>query len=134
MALLSCVEDVGDGCRDEVGVCVPVVGSSALGLPELMFGLGGLLGPISEFPVGAVYPVNVMFEPMGFVSPLVVRGPSISDSGHTTPTMAVQLRLRSRNSDYVYGSPPRRLPRCARLAQLLYSHFSRIPSIHSCHP
>src|SRR6266436_4934121 len=66
----------------------------------------------------------------------IVRGLPISnsDSGHTTPTVTAQLRLRSRNSDYVYGSPPRRLPRCARLAQLLYSHFSRIPSIHSCHP
>jgi hypothetical protein len=83
---LVCVEDiayVGDRCGDgEVGVRVPVVGSSALGLSELIclvgleselvFGLGGLLGPVSEFPIGVVYSVNFVFEPVGFVSPFLV--------------------------------------------------------------
>jgi hypothetical protein len=47
-----------------------------------------------------------------------VRGLPISnsDSGHTTPIVAVQLRLHSRNSDYVYGSPPHHQPHCAHLA------------------
>ena len=84
------VEDiayVGDRCGDgEVGVRVPVVGSSALGLSELIclvgleselvfelvFGLGGLLGPVSEFPIGVVYSVDFVFEPVGSVSPFLV--------------------------------------------------------------
>jgi hypothetical protein len=53
-------------------VCVPVVGSSAFGLLELAFRLDRLLGPIFEFPVSLVYPVDVVFEPVGFVSPLLI--------------------------------------------------------------
>ena len=52
-----------------------------------------------------------------------VRGPSISDSRHTTPIMAVQLQLCSCNSGYIYGLPPHHRPHCARLTYLLYSHF-----------
>ena len=36
-----------DRCGGEVGVCVPEVGLSVLGLPELAFGLDRLSGPIS---------------------------------------------------------------------------------------
>jgi hypothetical protein len=60
-----------------------------------------------------------------------VRGLPISDSSLTPE---IQLRPWLHNSDYIYRSPPHHQPCCACLAYLLYSHFSCIPSIHSCHP
>ena len=75
MTSLIGVKDVmcmGYRCGGEVGVCVPEVGLSALGLPELTFRLDRLLSPVSEFPVSLVYPVDVVFKPVVFESPLLV--------------------------------------------------------------
>ena len=79
---------------------------------------------------------------------LDVRGPSISAhlrvqlqsisaplrSKHATPVVAMQLWTPCATLITSKNPPPQHQPRYTHLAYLLYSPFSRLSDIYSCHP
>ena len=77
-----------------------------------------------------------------------VRGPPISaqlrvqlqsistqlQSKHATPVVAMQLRTLCATLITSKNPPPQHQPHYTHLAYLLYSPFSRLSDIYSCHP